>query len=180
MACLKYRLRAMKPLDKRTLIYYSAHLRTGHDTECSRIWYKVVYRRHYRIEHYASIEENHKIGQAAGIGHGDIDDCRSRRGLQRQCTDHLPGDPEWQAQSLSAQQGLSDQAGRSTSLVRGLGNHRARQERHEGVESIPIVYLVCTSNDDNNSASSQVARPVEADAAMDKPCLYSTLRLLVN
>jgi hypothetical protein len=67
-------------------------------------------------------------------------------------------------------------------VVRGLADS-SRQGDDERLEGIPDVYLTCTFKYD--SASSEVVEPQEADAAMDKPyldkpCLYSTIHLLVR
>ena len=88
-------------------------------TERYRLW--------YRIEHYESSEEDRTHEQTAGLGDRDTDDRSSGGRLQRQRTDDLPGDPEWEAQSLPAQQRLSDQTRRFADLVRGISGQRERQ-----------------------------------------------------
>jgi hypothetical protein len=141
MVCLQYRFRTMKTLDKCTGMHYSALKCTGQCTEPYRTRDKIAYVLLYRIEHYATTEENDAIGQAAGVGYGDLDDPRSSRGLQRQCTHDLPGHQKRQAQSLSAPQRNSDQAQRSPGMVRGISHHGSGQGRHESVGSIPRNWL---------------------------------------
>src|SRR5215813_15492359 len=123
----------LQSLDNRTNIAYSAQTRSSFATEHYRLW--------DRTEHYGPTKEDCTSEQAASVGHGSVDDYGGSRGLQCQRADNLPGDQERQAQSLSAQQGLSHQARRSSGLVRGIGGNRAGQGRHESVGSIPFVYI---------------------------------------
>src|SRR5262245_49078754 len=97
--CIRYRIMLLQSLDKRSVMLYSALSGLSLTTDATDLW--------YRIEHYAPTEEDHEIGEAAGIGYGGLNDFGSRRGLQRQCADGLPSDQKRQAQSLSAQQRLS-------------------------------------------------------------------------
>ena len=76
-------------LDCAALMLYSDLSPPSLTTERYRLW--------YRIEHYESSEEDHTHEQTAGLGHRDTDDRSSGGRLQRQRTDDLPSDPEWQA-----------------------------------------------------------------------------------
>src|SRR5262245_3771976 len=148
----------MQTLDKHSVRFYSGLSYRIIGTEAYRIWYKLVYERQYRIDHYGVSQESSPHRSTAGLGHRGADHRRGGTGLHRQQTDDLPSDPERQTQSLSTQQRLSDQAGRSQGVVREFGSDAERPGRDESV-----------AHRQKNSASSQVARPVETDAAMDKP-----------
>ena len=62
----------------------------------------------------------------------------------------------------------------------GKRSEDLRNWRNERLEGIPDVYLMYTFDLLYDSASPNRGRYIVADAAMDKPCLYSTLRLLVR
>ena len=109
------------------------------------------------------------------VGDRNPDHRASRRVLQRQSSDALSGYQERQAQSPQTQQRPSDQARRSPGMVRGVSRDSSRQGDDERLEGIPDVYLVWTFDLLYDSASSAVPQPDRTDAAMDVPCLYSTL-----
>src|SRR5262249_26967949 len=75
---------------------------------------------------------------------------------QAQCQDHSAGYPEWQAQGTKSRTRLFDHRGSRAAVFRGIAVGRWEKER-----AVDHTY---------NSASSEVVRPEEADAAMDKPC----------
>ena len=139
----------LQVLDCSAVMLYSDQICLGCTTEATELW--------YRIEHYEPSEEGRANEQTARPRHRDTDDRSGSRRLQRQRTDDLPGYPERQAQSLSAQQGLSDQARRFTGVVRGISRNRSRQRGNERLKSRPDVYIEFTSGIQHHSASRTVA-----------------------
>ena len=187
-----YRIVMIQVLDKGTDIDYCCLSLINQTTECYRSRYKRAYEIWCRIDHNGSPKENrgdrsketciHTQTTTAHSWSGSVYDPTSCRVLQRQRTHDIPDDQERRAQSVQAEERPSDQTRRFAGLVRGTCDHRERQGR-DGALSLPDVYLVCTSQ--YNSASSELSWASRTDAAMDKPwmdkpCLNSTLRLLVR
>src|SRR5689334_21542907 len=164
-------------LDKYSIRIYSDLLYACSATEGYRIRDILAYGQQHRIDHDEPSQEERAYWQTACLGNRGSDDRGSCSGLQCQQTDHLPGDPQWQAQSLSAQQRLPDQTRRFAGLVREFSCDAERQGRDGRRVGIHDVYLACTSAIHDDSASPVLGRYIEADAAMDLPShKYSSCR----
>src|SRR5262249_45477811 len=159
--CMKRsRIMAIQPLEKCDLVSYSSQCIAVCSQERSRI--------HGRIGHYATQEESRDLrdGPDACPGRRGLYDRSSRTRFECQRSHGSTSDPQRQAQSPQDGQTVLDDAGSHPRVLGRVAGSRWEREQHRGV-SIRDVYLECTSKD--NSASSQVSRPQEADAAMDLP-----------
>ena len=143
---IRYRIVMKQALDNPAILLYSDLSDSNYTTEHYRLW--------DRIEHYESSQEGCSREQAPRFGDGDIDDRRSGCRLPRQRADHLPRDPERQAQSLSAEQRLPHQARRSPSMVRGLSGHGSGQEGDGSLKDRLHVYIGYTDDTRHHSVSS--------------------------
>src|SRR5262249_25323541 len=140
---------AIQALDFKKIVYYIRECFRFVATEATEKWsilYHASKETHGAPHGDTSPRDRDLFGQASG------------RGLGTQYQNDLRGDYRRQAPGQEDRQELADYAGSCAGVLREFA---VRQKE--------------TVDRQNNSASSEVARPREADAAMDLPCHKYTL-----